>query len=168
MQWSHLPRTVPGVNACSLSAQDARSVSLVQGGPLFTVRPRSRWVLSLRRAGWASFNLQSNMQLFRINPRSNRPPFGVNPRSNGSSKGYVYISFILPGQTTISHSAPLPHAQYITVHIAWMDCIPISHHQPLDSAQGGSPSYPMRMRCESGIPNANNSPHIQSPPHCLD
>ena len=41
----------------------------------------------------------------------------------------------------------------------------ISH---LTQLRAASPSYSMRMRCESGIPNGNNSPHIQSPPHCLD
>ena len=63
----HLLRSVPGVDGCSLCAQDARSVSLVQGGPPVTVHLWSKCVLSLRprctecifRAGGAAFRHQS-------------------------------------------------------------------------------------------------------------
>ena len=44
----HLLWSISGVCGCSLCAQDARSVSLVQWEPPSTVFPQSRWVLSLR------------------------------------------------------------------------------------------------------------------------
>ena len=43
----HLLRSVPGADGCSPCAQDARSVSFVQGGPPVTVHLWSKWVLSL-------------------------------------------------------------------------------------------------------------------------